>query len=151
MQVHPGPGVSLGKDYTLFATQAGIVVYKKNKYEKKVRSTLKISCLLSQESIYKVLATDSSRRSAPLIKQVAIILSASLYLLPCHTVLLSILRVSCVSKIFLPLLCCACFFQASAPYNRDWMYKSATADIALLLCRSRWWISKTMRSQRGAK
>jgi len=34
--VHPGPGVSLGKDYTLFALQAGIVVYKKNKYEKKV-------------------------------------------------------------------------------------------------------------------
>lgn len=36
LQFKPGPGVSMGKDYTIFATQPGIVVYQKNKYIKKV-------------------------------------------------------------------------------------------------------------------
>ncbi|KAK9838764.1 hypothetical protein WJX74_002922 [Apatococcus lobatus] len=35
-QVHPGPGVARGNDYTLFALSAGIVTFKKNKYIKQV-------------------------------------------------------------------------------------------------------------------
>lgn len=38
LQVHPGSGVGKGKDFTLYALQAGIVVFQKNKYIKKVRS-----------------------------------------------------------------------------------------------------------------
>lgn len=39
LQVHPGPGVARGNDYTLFALSAGIVTFKKNKYIKQVRNT----------------------------------------------------------------------------------------------------------------
>lgn len=37
MQWHPGNGVGMGKDYTLFAKQPGIVVYQSSKYIRKVR------------------------------------------------------------------------------------------------------------------
>ncbi|EIE27562.1 hypothetical protein COCSUDRAFT_21462 [Coccomyxa subellipsoidea C-169] len=33
---HPGPGVGLGKDHTLFALDSGIVIFKKTKYIKRV-------------------------------------------------------------------------------------------------------------------
>jgi large subunit ribosomal protein L27 len=36
MQFHPGVGVGLGKDHTLFALESGIVVFKKTKYIHKV-------------------------------------------------------------------------------------------------------------------
>jgi len=36
-QFHPGPGVGLGKDHTLFALDSGIVMFKKTKYIKRVR------------------------------------------------------------------------------------------------------------------
>ena len=36
VQFHPGVGVGLGKDYTLFATQPGIVVFKMTKYKRQV-------------------------------------------------------------------------------------------------------------------
>ena len=32
MQFHPGPGVGLGHDYTLYAQESGIVVFKQTKY-----------------------------------------------------------------------------------------------------------------------
>jgi Ribosomal L27 protein len=35
-QFHAGKGVGVGKDYTLFALQEGIVVFQKSKYQKKV-------------------------------------------------------------------------------------------------------------------
>jgi len=37
MQWHPGDGVGMGKDYTLFAKQPGIVVYQESKYIRKVK------------------------------------------------------------------------------------------------------------------
>ena len=37
MQWHPGNGVGMGKDFTLFAKQPGIVVYQASKYIRKVR------------------------------------------------------------------------------------------------------------------
>ncbi len=37
MQWHPGEGVGMGKDYTLFAKQPGIVVYQESKYIRKVK------------------------------------------------------------------------------------------------------------------
>ena len=36
VQWHPGNGVGMGKDYTLFAKQPGIVVYQASKYIRKV-------------------------------------------------------------------------------------------------------------------
>ena len=36
VQFHPGDSVGCGKDHTLFALKSGIVVYKRNKYIKKV-------------------------------------------------------------------------------------------------------------------
>ncbi len=38
LQFHPGVGVGLGKDHTLFALESGIVVFKKTKYIKRVSS-----------------------------------------------------------------------------------------------------------------
>ncbi|KAK9820523.1 hypothetical protein WJX72_011280 [[Myrmecia] bisecta] len=35
-KVHPGVGVGCGKDFTLYALQSGIVVFKKSKYDDKV-------------------------------------------------------------------------------------------------------------------
>lgn len=37
-QFHPGTGVGLGKDYTLFATQEGIVSFHQTKYKREVRA-----------------------------------------------------------------------------------------------------------------
>ena len=40
MQFHPGPGVGLGHDYTLYARESGIVVFKQTKYLNQVRFAL---------------------------------------------------------------------------------------------------------------
>ncbi len=42
LQFHPGPGVGLGKDHTLFALDSGIVIFKKTKYIKRVRSCVHV-------------------------------------------------------------------------------------------------------------
>ena len=39
LQFHPGPGVGLGDDYTLYAQESGIVVFKQTKYQNKVRQS----------------------------------------------------------------------------------------------------------------
>jgi hypothetical protein len=51
VQFHPGDSVGCGKDHTLFALKSGIVVYKRNKYIKKVpcpchsqRSAMRFAC-----------------------------------------------------------------------------------------------------------
>lgn len=36
LQFHPGTGVGIGKDHTIFALDSGIVVFKKTKYIKRV-------------------------------------------------------------------------------------------------------------------
>ena len=36
MQWHAGDGVGMGKDFTLFAKQPGVVVYQESKYIRKV-------------------------------------------------------------------------------------------------------------------
>jgi len=51
-QFHPGDSVGCGKDHTLFALKSEIVVYKRNKYIKKVpcpavqrqRSAMRLAC-----------------------------------------------------------------------------------------------------------
>ena len=37
-QFHPGPGVGLGHDYTLYAQEPGIVVFKQTKYQNQVQN-----------------------------------------------------------------------------------------------------------------
>ena len=37
MQFHPGVGVGLGNDYTLYALKEGIVTFKQSKYINSVR------------------------------------------------------------------------------------------------------------------
>ncbi len=40
LQYHPGDGVGLGKDFTLYALESGIVMFKKSKYVRRVRIML---------------------------------------------------------------------------------------------------------------
>ena len=46
MQFHPGVGVGLGNDYTLYALKEGIVTFKQTKYLSSV-SAVRCSCELS--------------------------------------------------------------------------------------------------------
>lgn len=46
MQWHPGEGVGIGKDFTLYATVPGIVVYQESKYIRKVQHCSTCLCVL---------------------------------------------------------------------------------------------------------
>lgn len=53
VQVHPGDNVAAGKDHTLYALQAGIVVFKKNKYKKQVlRLGFLLPCVQRSSALY---------------------------------------------------------------------------------------------------
>jgi ribosomal protein L27 len=39
VQFHPADGVDMGRDFTIYSLIDGIVVFRKNKYIKKVRPT----------------------------------------------------------------------------------------------------------------
>ena len=41
-QHHPGEGVGMGKDHTIFATREGIVTFRKKKVNNKVRSFISV-------------------------------------------------------------------------------------------------------------
>jgi len=48
VQFHPGPGVGLGHDYTLYARESGIVVFKQTKYLNQVPPALVLPPLPQQ-------------------------------------------------------------------------------------------------------
>ena len=51
MQWHAGDNVGMGKDYTLFAKQPGVVVYQESKYIRKVCAFLPASMLCDCQTL----------------------------------------------------------------------------------------------------
>lgn len=66
MQFHPGVGVGLGNDYTLYALKEGVVTFKQTKYLQSVGGGMTLSCLLSavsrQQLLWSMLVAGSCRR-----------------------------------------------------------------------------------------